>query len=269
MTQNYVYDQAWEHERKRLSGIERWLDPGTTQTFATIGVGAGWSCLELGAGGGSVAELLCDLVGSDGRVVATDVDTRFLDAIKRGNIEVRKHDVVNDDIEEDTFDLIHARMLLEHLPARNEVIKKLCTALRPGGWLVLEDLDFATSIHAPPSRIPMWPNREAAVFRRVNRAVHSLMAAAGYDADFARNLPHVLSQAGLTDVSATANSFLVRGGDPATTFAHWTLEAVGSTCVQAGLATQRDVDRAKKNISDPSLMWMTFPVVAAWGRRRA
>src|SRR5687767_8144447 len=133
-TENYVYDQAWEHERERLAGIERWLDPVTSRVFQMLGVADGWSCLEVGGGGGSVAEMLCDAVGSAGTVVVTDLDTRFLDAIERKNLEVRRHDVVNDELESDTYDLIHARLLLEHLPARRDILKKLGTALRPGGW---------------------------------------------------------------------------------------------------------------------------------------
>lgn len=41
------------------------------------------------------------------------------------------------------FNLVHARLLLEHLPQRDEVLRALVRALRLGGWLLVEDFDWA------------------------------------------------------------------------------------------------------------------------------
>ena len=60
--------------------------------------------------------LVISVTSQDGRVVATDLDTRFLDALHESNLDVLRHDVRTDDLPEETFDLIHARLLLEHLP---------------------------------------------------------------------------------------------------------------------------------------------------------
>src|SRR5690242_21172333 len=47
----------------------------------------------------------------------------------------------------------HARLLLEHLPSRDDVLESLAGALRPGGWLLVEDFDWATAaLVDPPSR---------------------------------------------------------------------------------------------------------------------
>ena len=108
---------------------------------------AGAACLEIGAGGGSIAIWLADLVGPSGRVVATDIDVRSLEAIDRSpSLEVRRHDVVQDPLEVGQFDLVHARLVLEHLPERDAVLTKLVRALRPGGWIVIEDVDYASAI---------------------------------------------------------------------------------------------------------------------------
>lgn len=264
---NYVYDQAWEHERDRLAGIEAWLDPGTKRLVEALGIREGWRCLEAGAGGGSIAEWLCDRVASAGRVVATDLDTRFLDRIERENLEVRRHDIVNDDLEAGFYDLIHARTLLEHLPARREVLKRLLMALRPGGWALIEDLDFVPTIHTPAARMSSWPERPRALMRKISLVIHAFMAKAGYDAYFAHNLPAELVTAGFDEVGADARSFLVRGGAPETAFQRFTLEQLGPTLVGAGALTQREIDRAITYATDPASYWMTFPIVAAWGRR--
>jgi len=79
--------------------FERERDTGTIRYFEEIGVSSGWRCLEVGGGGGTIAEWLCQRVGTAGHVVATDLDTRLLEAILSPNIEVRRHDIVNDELE--------------------------------------------------------------------------------------------------------------------------------------------------------------------------
>jgi hypothetical protein len=92
----YVFDNSWEKERVRLAGLESMLDPGTRRHLDAIGVGAGWTCLEIGGGGGSVVQWLCRRVGEVGKVIATDLDTRFLDALDEPNLEALRHDITAD-----------------------------------------------------------------------------------------------------------------------------------------------------------------------------
>jgi tRNA A58 N-methylase Trm61 len=80
--------------------LEAVLDPVTTRHLETIGVTEGWKCLEAGAGAGSVAQWLSTRVGSTGNVVAADIDTRLLKRLSFPNLEIRQHDIVNDDLEE-------------------------------------------------------------------------------------------------------------------------------------------------------------------------
>jgi predicted O-methyltransferase YrrM len=62
----------------RLRLMEAECDPPTFRYLDAIGVGAGWRCLEVGAGAGSVVRWLSGRVGPRGRVVAVDIDPRFL-----------------------------------------------------------------------------------------------------------------------------------------------------------------------------------------------
>ncbi len=137
----YSFDNAWMQARERLRSIEAMADPGTIRHLEARGVVEGWYCLEIGGGGGSIAAWLCQRVGSKGHVVATDLDTRFLEALDYPNLEVRQHNIVSDDLLEVAFDLVHARMLLSHLPERDRALQRMVSALKPGGWLVTEELD--------------------------------------------------------------------------------------------------------------------------------
>ena len=93
MSEGYVYDHAWTQERIRLAGLEAALDPVTHERLAGLGVGPGWRCLEVGAGGGAVAFWLAKRVAPDGLVVATDLETDFLEVAShelRGPLAILK-----------------------------------------------------------------------------------------------------------------------------------------------------------------------------------
>src|SRR4051794_36304435 len=139
--QRYVFDNAWQQARQRLALLESWHDPGTIHYLEMLGVGRGWHCLEVGGGGGSITEWLCRRVGAGGQVVATDLDTRFLAALEYPALEVRRHNILTDALEQETFDLVHVRSVLMHLPEPAKALGGMVGALKPGGWLLAEEAD--------------------------------------------------------------------------------------------------------------------------------
>lgn len=82
-----------------------------------VGATAGWMCLEVGAGGVDVPAWLAEQVGSSGRVVASDIDTTWMPA-DGAAFEVLRHGVGVDEPPAGSFDLVHARLLLTHVPQR-------------------------------------------------------------------------------------------------------------------------------------------------------
>ena len=125
-------------------------------------------------------------------MVATDIDTRWL--APSLNLEVRHHhNVVDDPVDRSGYDVIHARLVLEHLPQRLTVLAKLVAALRPGGWLVVEDYDLRTISVTDPPR---------AAWRAMASAVTAALRAAGVDPHFGTSLHGALLRVGLVDVAA-------------------------------------------------------------------
>ena len=114
-----------------------------------LGVGQESRCLEVGGGRGSVAAWLCEQVGPTGKVLATDIDTRFLEQLRQRNFEAQAHDITIDSLPDGQFDLVHARWLLHHLPRPELAIRRMVSALRPGGWLLLEEVDFFPVLTCP------------------------------------------------------------------------------------------------------------------------
>ena len=149
---NYSLSNAWDQARRRLALLEQYLDPITDRRLSSLGLSKGWHCLEVGGGGGSVARWLSDQVGADGRVVGTDIDPRFLEEIREPNFEAWKHDIAVDDLPTGEFDLVHTRWVLQHLEDPEAAIRRMIAALRPGGWLLVEEMDFFP-IHTASSQL--------------------------------------------------------------------------------------------------------------------
>lgn len=114
--QRYIHsNETDEVELNRLRLVEQIYDPTTIRHLEIIRTSEGWNCLEVGAGTGSVAQWLATRVGPTGKVVATDIDTRFLRQRSVPNLEIRRHDIIKDELETGQYDLVHCRLLLMHL----------------------------------------------------------------------------------------------------------------------------------------------------------
>src|SRR5688572_23952906 len=116
--------------RRRLEAISRMADQDTRRHIADLGITAGWRCLEIGAGIGSIARWLSTMVEETGHVVATDVDTTLLEDLRASNVTVQKHDVGTDPLPVGEFDLVHARYVLEWVEPREEALRKMVAALK-------------------------------------------------------------------------------------------------------------------------------------------
>ena len=251
--EGYVYDPAFEEERARLAGMEAQWDPGTFRHIEALGLGADASCWEVGAGGGSVATWLAERAG---RLLVTDVETRFVEHLATGDVIVMRHDVVADPAPDGPFDLIHARLLLEHLPARGDVLDRLVEALRPGGWLLIEDYDWTAYGPDPPSE----------VIERVGNALLDLMVDAGFDPYFGRRLLREFRARGLTDAGAEGRTLMMGTEHPGMDFYRLSLVSMRDAILQRGAVTEADVDEALAEFDRADGSIASPAMVAAWGR---
>ena len=251
----YVFVNTWDLARRRLALLEESADPATATWLRRLGVGEGWHCWEVGAGGGSIVRWLAQAVGDAGYILATDIDTRHLEDIPAPNVEIRLHDVVQDPLPSTAFDLIHTRLVLMHLPARNEVLPRLISCLKPGGWLLLEEHDIFP-VHALAS----------GRYARVWKAFEGVVQGAGAHSDWGRHLPSLIATHGLVDVGAEALAPLFPGGSASAQFWSLSWEQLWQPILARGVASE-DLDRAMSDLEDP-VQWFTAPaMVAVWGRK--
>jgi len=261
----YVFDQAWQRERDRLSALESLYDGASRRLLNDLGLAAGWRCLEVGCGAGGIATWLADRVGETGHVIATDLDTRFLDGHGRANLEVRTHNIATDPVDEAAFDVIHARAVIEHVADREQVIKRLVAALRPGGWLLLEEVDFGGSTAGMLAEYVSAPEPQRAAMKRIYLGVAKVFSAIGADPSYGRRLVGALTDAGLARVDAELHAPVVSGGNE-----QWTrgsIEQLAERIVDLGEATADDVTWFLAASANSDFSYLPPLMVSAWGQR--
>jgi SAM-dependent methyltransferase len=253
----YALDPAWHAERERLDSLTGLYDPGTLRLCERLGLAQGWHCLDAGAGTGSLAVALAERVGDTGSVCALDVDTRFLEPLDK--LTVLRADITTDPLPAGAFDLVHARLLLEHLPQRDEVLAALVAALRPGGWLLIEDLDWATALVVDPP---------SAAHSRVAEACLALFSAHAYDPAFGRRLPRRLRGLGLSEIGTHAESVQV-WADCERGLPQWELlvDQLAPGLLAAGLVDHADLDAFHAVWHDGETAGFAPLMVSSWGRR--
>jgi len=262
MKKGYVFDNAEQQAQQRMAALPALYDPGTIRHLTQLGVGEGWRCLEIGAGGGTIARWLGERVGPTGRVLATDLDTRFLENLRLPNVEVRKHNIESDPLPQNAFDLIHLRLVLVHLLSRDRVLQSLVGALRPDGWLLAEEFD-SLSMTPDASVNPAETSLEAdVVFREV-------MVARGLDLRYGRLLPSRFRQIGLVDVEAEGRVPLWRGGGYGGILMRANLEQLREDILATGRITQDQFERDLARLDDEEFVRPSSVMWAAWGRTRA
>ena len=260
MTRGYAYDHSWTLERVRLAGLELALDPGTREHLMRLGVGPGTRCLEIGAGGGSVACWLAERVAPGGLVVATDLETDFLEsqAQRYAELEVLRHDITAEELPTG-FDVVHTRWLVEWLPDKHSALRRMVSALRPGGVLLIEEPDFVT----------LYESGDSLAVRHVFvAAMRHLESTCPVECEYGRRALGDLAAVDLEDVHAEGRCPIVRGGTPlAADFLRLTIEKLREPVLAGGAVTPGEFAEAVAALQDPNITVVAPMTVAAWGRR--
>lgn len=248
-----------EHPREgeRIDHAALVYDPFTCARLRSLGVGPGWRCLEAGAGTGTVARWLADEAGAD-EVVALDRDTGRLAPLAGPRLRVREADLTRLAAEPDlgTFDLVHSRFVLMHLPERRDVVRALVERLNPGGCLVVSDA----------ADVPDPADRHSAYRRTLDAMWRTLAETIGTDVTAVRAHPHVLRAAGLEGVAAELVCPPLTAGAPLAAFWRGTWERMRPDLL-AGRLDAATLDEALAYLASPALAELGPGMLTVWGRR--
>jgi SAM-dependent methyltransferase len=257
---DYLLSNTEPETADRFDGLDEAFDPVSIGHLRRLGVGVGARCLEIGAGSGSIARWLAGHVGPAGHVVATDLDTRWFRHNGSPQLEVRQLDVVDDPIPDGPWDVVHERLVLQHVPERLDVLDRLVEALAPGGWILVEDFDTAEVRTIDRE----GPHHELIV--SVARAFNGLLRSRGGVSEFAASGLRNLRARGLVDVGASGHVNIDCGGRGFAKVVAANTRQIRDGFVAAGLQPA-DLDRYLEVLAAPDTIIGSSVLISTWGRR--
>jgi ubiquinone/menaquinone biosynthesis C-methylase UbiE len=262
----YAFQHNTDDEQARLGGLDYLWDITTIGVLDSLGISAGWRCLEAGAGSGTIARWTADRVGASGEITATDLDPGMLAAAAMPTVRVIRHDITTDPLPEARFDLVHARFLLSHLPNRREIVAALQRSCRPAGWVVVEDLDINSGFFIDMENPLVEPAHASELLGKMYRAMVKAMISFGFDPGYGREVAADMRASGLTDVSSVTTARLIHGGTPGTDFLRYSLLRLAGHLTAVGDLSKDEIDRLVKLFDDPRFVTIAAPLVSTWGR---
>jgi SAM-dependent methyltransferase len=258
---SYSFDNNDIEAVDRHSYLGEMLDAGTVDRLSGLGDLTGKRLLEFGAGGGSVARWMTDRAGPSGRVLATDINPRHIPPYP--GLEVLRHDLVTEPVPEGPWDVIHGRLVLLHLPEREEILVRLVAALAPGGVLFLEEWEttFRKLVLAAPDR------ESAELIELYHDAlVGPVLPAKGNDPTWASRVHAAMLAAGLTDVDTVITSRSWPGGTAGALLIAANIGQLRDEFLTAGL-TAEQLDRICRLVADPRIVLRGHFTYSTIGRR--
>ncbi|MEU8882741.1 methyltransferase [Streptomyces hydrogenans] len=257
----YVFDNDSPHSDRHHASLEEGLDPLTLGHLREAGVAPGMRCLEIGAGAGSVSRALLRMVSPGGTVTATDIKPGRI--APEPGLTVLAHDVVTDPLPEEAYDVVVARLVLQHLPERQAVLRRLVRSLVPGGLLQVDEFDAG---HEPCLLAPS-PD-DALLYERFTTAKAALMRAGGGDPTWGRRAPAALREAGLTGLRIRPHVLVRAPGTPALGLQLHHLAHLAPRLREGGF-DPAELDRLGAIMRSPDFAAATGVLYSVQGRRPA
>lgn len=245
-----LFEPEHPQEAERIDAAALAFDPVTTHRLRALGAARGRRCLEVGAGTGTVARWLLKEAGAE-EVVALDRDITALASLAGPRLRVVAGDLTDPHLPPGTFDLIHARFVLMHLPERRRLLSRLA------GWLVLGDA----------VEVPDGLDTSSAYRRTMNAMWQALRTTIGTDTSTVPAYPHFLRELGLRDVAAELYCPPLVAGGPVARFWSKTWSRMRPALEDTGLVDADVVEEALAYLASPQLAELGPGMSMAWGRR--
>ena len=253
--------------RERLRVMSRVLHPTTSALLDRLGIDEGWSCLDVGCGGGDVSLELASRVGARGRVLGVDIDRTKLELARSeaaqqavGNVTFEELDIRSSPSSQ-AFDLVYSRFLLTHLSDPGAAVSAFHRHLRRGGVIAVEDIDFSGYLSHPPSP----------ALERYRELYCATVIKRGGDPNIGPRLPSLLTANGFQDIDVNVVQPAGIQGE-VKLINPLTMENIVGPVLEDGLATRDEIDGIVRELyefaADPTTLSSLPRIVQAWGRRR-
>lgn len=258
----YVFQKTSDQlERDRLQLIEGYHDPFTRRRLRQTGLAPKWNCVEVGPGAGSIMRWMARKVGPQGQVTAVELNPRFIAGTTLPNVTLIHGDISRALLPADSFHLAHGRFTFIHTPRYKAALKNIFQALRPGGWLVLEEPDFSVA------RVVTGPKLLSHSVQRINEAIEHMFLNAGLDPAFGITLPGHLQKIGFNNLTVENATPVVKGGSPMAMIMQRSANLLGGQYLATGRATKTDLTRYTRFAEDPRYWAIYHGTVAVMAQK--
>lgn len=250
---------------RQLIQDEAWR-PETEALLSRIGVQPGWRCLDLGCGAGGMLDLLAEQVGPDGEVIGVEQDRRLLAAAGQRvesfglkNVSLIQASLPGLELPPASFDLVHCRFLLAHIPDPEAVLAEMVELARPGGTVLVQEPDHDTLDYLPAS--PAWRLLKQALLALVRR--HS-------DPNLGRRALELLHGASLHDLELRTAILQLSGGHPYMSMPVMAVRGAKDRLVEAGLISATELDtlleEVEELVASPETIHVSVLNYQVWGK---
>lgn len=214
----YIMDTPQEGDRIELK-TDRAL---TEMQLAWGGVHAGAAVLDLGCAAGTISRMMAERVGPSGVVIAVDGSAERLEQGRRHPdhrpwIDYRRGDAAALPVADASVDVAWSRFVFEYLPRPAAALGEMIRATRPGGAVIVSDLDGNCVWHAPEDPI-------------LKAEIEDVLATLGlgFDPHIGRRLYALFLDAGLEDIEVDIRPYhqIIGRIDPEQE-AHWLMKVRG------------------------------------------
>jgi SAM-dependent methyltransferase len=251
-------------ETARLRRQSEELRPYAEELLARIGLRPGQSAIDLGCGPAGILDLLAAAVGPRGRVIGVDADpvhAAMAHELALTGVEIITADARQTGLPADSFDLVHARMLLAPIGDPEDVVAEMTRLARPGGWVASQEPDVEHALCFPA--VPAW-DRLIELFRASHRQL-------GADPCIGRRTAGLFRDAGLVDIEVTAYSPVFPVGHSRRTVLPDLLRDVGPAIQDLGLADQAELNEldhaVRAHLADPHVIVIPHLLFVVAGRK--
>ena len=255
-------------EQQRLVSQAKDYEPHVRSLLNKIEIRRGWRVVDIGCGPIGVLNLLSESVGPGGEVLGLEREPRFvemarLEIANRGlkNVRIVQANALQTGLKKNSFDLVHERLVMVNVSARDALLAEMVSLARPGGTVVLEDIDNVTWLCEPAH--PSW-NVLLATFLAVYKA-------GGGDSFIGRRLPNYLRTVGLKNVQTTVHLEMIGLGQYRRTHLVSLLDSIREKVMAFGLLTDEELndhrDALLKHLENPGTTVMEPLLVQAWGQK--
>jgi ubiquinone/menaquinone biosynthesis C-methylase UbiE len=257
----YAYDNDSTHAVDHHSALSMLLDGFSQRRISDLIDLPGSRCAEVAAGAGAMAVWLAGQVGHEGTVLATDLKPRLIP--DQEGLAILAHDITTGPLPEGPYDLVHARLLLNHLPRREQAVANMVASLVPGGVLVTEDF---RPREVSEFVLRATDDQAVALLRRFHAAHMELLTRHGNDRRWSQQAADVFGQQGLAEVEVREFAGEWPGGGPGCLLMTATATQLHNELL--GLSfTEAEVARVVELLHDPETVLNGHVLYSTSGRK--